>query len=137
MTDPISIAVVGAHLTGQPLNHELTDRGAVHVATSTTAPIYRLYALETDPPKPGLIRVGSDDPSAGAIEVEIWRLGAAEFGDFVDHVRAPLTIGRVVLADGNDLAGFLCEPVAARQAKDITSLGGWRSYLALAGAAPA
>ena len=132
MTDPISIAVVGAHLTGQPLNHELTDRGAVHVATSSTAPIYRLYALETDPPKPWLIRVGGEDPSAGPIEVEIWRLGAAEFGDFVDHVPAPLTIGRVVLADSTDLAGFLCEPVAARQAKDITALGGWRAYLSLA-----
>ena len=136
MTHHISIAVVGAHLTGQPLNHELTDRGAVHVATCSTAPIYRLYALETDPPKPGLIRVGADDPSAGAIEVELWRLGAAEFGDFVDHIRAPLTVGRVILADGTDVAGFLCEPAAARQAKDITALGGWRSFLALAGAAP-
>lgn len=132
MTDRTRIAVLGAHLTGQPQNHALTDRGAVHVATSSTAPIYRLYALETDPPKPGLIRVGPDDASAGPIEVEVWDIDIAAFGDFVDEVPAPLTIGRVVLADGNDVAGFLCEPIAARQAKDITALGGWRAYLAQA-----
>ena len=132
MTDPIAIAVLGAHLTGEPLNHELTELGAVHVATCSTAPIYRLYVLEAVPPKPGLIRVGADDASAGAIEVEVWQLDAAAFGAFVDHVPAPLTIGRVVLADGSDVAGFLCEPVAARQAEDITALGGWRAYLAKA-----
>lgn len=130
MSNPIRLAVVGAHLSGQPLNHELTDRGAVLIRTCSTAPIYRLYALETVPPKPGLIRVGPDDQSAGAIEVEVWQLDPAAFGDFVDHVPAPLTIGRVVLSDESEVAGFLCEPIAARRAKDITPLGGWRAHLA-------
>jgi allophanate hydrolase len=122
----ISIGVVGAHLTGQPLHHQLTTRGAVLVSTTTTAPTYRMYALATDPPKPGLVRVAE---GGGAVEVEVWALAAEHFGTFVDTVPAPLTIGRLVLADGSDVAGFLCEPIAAVGAEDITGLGGWRAYL--------
>ena len=55
----LSIAVVGAHLEGQPLHHQLTGRGATLVARTTTAPSYRMYALTTEPPKPGLVRVGA------------------------------------------------------------------------------
>jgi len=123
------IAVVGAHLSGQPLNHQLTSRGATLVTSTTTAPIYRLFALATDPPKPGLVRVGVVD-GAGAVEVEVWELDAAGFGSFVDEIPAPLGIGRVQLADGTDVAGFLCEPIALDGAPDITRFGGWRAYRA-------
>ena len=122
------IAVVGAHLAGEPLNHQLTSRGATLVAATKTAPVYRLVALPTDPPKPGLVRVGPDDDGAGAIEVEVWELDAAGFGSFVDEIPAPLGIGRVLLADGTDVAGFLCEPIALDGAPDITHHGGWRAY---------
>ena len=127
------LAVVGAHLSGQPLHHQLTSRRASLVATTTTAPVYRLYALPTDPPKPGLLRVGAVT-GAGAVEVEVWELDDAAFGSFVDAIPAPLGIGRVVLADGTDVAGFLCEPIAVDGAPDITHLGGWRAYV---GAPPA
>ena len=128
--DHIHIGVVGAHLSGQPLNHQLTDRGAALVQVTRTAAIYRLYALDTQPPKPGLVRVDPDrDPGAAPIEIEVWSLDRAAFGDFVDAVPAPLCIGRVVLADGADVAGFLCEPIALDGVRDITSSGGWRAHL--------
>ena len=123
------MAVVGAHLSGQPLNHQLTSRGATLVASTTTAPVYRLFALATDPPKPGLVRVGAVD-GAGAVELEVWELDAAGFGSFVDEIPAPLGIGRVQLADGTDVAGFLCEAIALDGAPDITAYGGWRAYRA-------
>jgi allophanate hydrolase len=126
----VLIAVVGAHLDGEPLNHQLTDRGATLVQRTETAPIYRLYALPTDPPKPGLVRVVDGDDGAGAIEVEVWDLEPAAFADFVDAIPSPLGIGRIVLDDGSDVAGFLCESFAVRHAPDITSSGGWRAYRA-------
>ena len=126
----VRLAVVGAHLSGEPLNHQLTSRGARLVATTTTAPVYRLVALATVPPKPGMIRLERGDPGAAAIEVEVWELDATGFGSFVDEVPAPLCIGRVLLVDGTDVAGFLCEPLAAEGARDITAFGGWRAFRA-------
>jgi allophanate hydrolase len=126
---PILIAVAGAHLTGGPLNHELTSRGATLVRATTTAPVYRMYALATEPPKPGLVRVADGDAAGGPIEVEVWALDAAGFGTFVDGIPAPLAIGRTLLADGSDVAGFVCEPIATEGATEITSFGGWRSFL--------
>ena len=123
------IAVVGAHLGGEPLNRELTDRGGTLVRTTRTARCYRMYALKTNPPKPGLVRVEPGDEEAGDVEVEVWALPAGGFGMFVDGVTAPMVIGRVVLADGSDVAGFLCEPIALEDAVDITGYGGWRRYL--------
>jgi len=123
------IAVVGAHLSGQPLNRQLTSRGATLVTTTRTSPVYRLYALPTEPPKPGLVRVGEVD-GAGAIEVEVWELEPAAFASFVDEIPAPLGIGRLLLEDGTDVAGFLCEAIAVEGAPDVTHLGGWRAYRA-------
>jgi allophanate hydrolase len=120
------IAVVGAHLSGEPLNHQLTDRGAVRCASTTTAPAYRLYALDTTPPKPGLVRTPT---GGGALEVEVWALDAAAFADFVTAIPAPLGVGRVELADGSEVTGFLCEPYAVEHARDITAYGGWRAYV--------
>lgn len=125
----IHLAVCGAHLEGQPLHHQLTSRGATLVSSTTTAPTYRLYALATTPPKPGLVRVPDGDAGA-AIEVEVWALDAAAFGSFVDEVPAPLAIGTVELADGTSVNGFVCEPIAVEGAADITSFGGWRAWLA-------
>ncbi len=129
----IELAVVGAHLRGQPLNHQLTDAGARLMRTTATAAEYRLYALAgTSPPKPGLVR--TDTGEGAAVEVETWALDPAAFGRFVARVPAPLCIGTVELADGSTVKGFLCEPRAVSGALDITRHGGWRAYLA-AGAA--
>jgi len=124
---PLAIAVVGAHLTGQPLNHQLTDLGAVLTQSTTTAPSYRLYALATTPPKPGLVR---DGEHGAAIELEVWSIDEAGLGAFVHAIPAPLGVGKVELADGTEVTGFLCEPHALADAPEITHLGGWRAYRA-------
>ncbi len=124
----IQLAVVGAHLSGLPLNHQLTDRGARLVWSGNTAPVYRLHALpNSTPPKPGLVRVADGGAS---IAVEVWELPVAAFGSFVAAVPSPLCIGTVVLATGESVKGFLCEPAALAGAEDITRFGGWRAYLA-------
>lgn len=123
----IDVAVVGAHLIGQPLNGQLTERGARLIRTATTAPGYSFYALAgTSPAKPGLVFDGS---GAGGIEVEIWRMPLAAFGSFVALIPAPLGIGSLRLSDGSSVKGFLCEAHAVTDATDITSFGGWRAWL--------
>ncbi|MEV6160914.1 allophanate hydrolase [Streptomyces sp. NPDC052052] len=126
LTPPARIAVVGAHLTGEPLNPQLRALGARLIRTTATAPVYRLHALRTDPPKPGLERIGE---GGAAIEAEVWELPAEGLGQLVAALPAPMALGRVELGDGESVPGFLCEPYALEGAKDITVHGGWRAYL--------
>jgi allophanate hydrolase len=121
------VAVVGAHLSGEPLNGQLLELGAHLVRACRTAPLYRLYALPgTTPPKPGLLRAVNGP--GGAIEVEVWELERAALGAFFRGVVAPLCIGTLELDDGERVPGFLCEAHATVGAEDITALGGWRAY---------
>jgi allophanate hydrolase len=124
----VLLAVVGAHLRGQPLNHQLTSRGARFVREAKTAACYRLIALpNTTPPKPGLVRVpGFAGPG---IALEVWSLGRAAFGSFVEEVPAPMVIGTVELEDGTRVKSFLCEPYATEGGEDVTKYGGWLAYL--------
>ncbi|MFG2028009.1 allophanate hydrolase [Streptomyces sp. NPDC048825] len=123
---PVRLAVLGAHLSDQPLNGQLLALGARLERTTRTAPVYRLHALTTDPPKPGLVHVGAN---GAAIEAEVWRLPAEGLGRLIAELPRPMTLGRVTLADGSDVPGFLCEPGALDDARDITEYGGWRAYL--------
>lgn len=125
----VRVAVVGAHLSGMPLNGQLTERGATLVSTADTAPHYRFFALPgTTPPKPGLLRV--DDGTGARIALEIWEMPATQYGSFVALIPAPLGIGTLALADGSSVQGFVCEALATKGAQDITHLGGWRAYIA-------
>ncbi|VTU16997.1 allophanate hydrolase [Variovorax sp. PBL-E5] len=127
------VAVVGAHLSGMPLNAQLTERGACLRAATETAPVYRLYALPgTVPPKPGLVRVAPGE--GAAIAVEVWEMPLAHYGGFVALVPSPLGIGSILLADGSSVQGFLCEAAALAGAADITPHGGWRAFIASSGA---
>jgi allophanate hydrolase len=124
--DAVLLVVVGAHLRGEPLHHQLCALGAELAAVTRTAPRYRLFALaNTSPPKPGLVR---DESAGAAIEVEVYRLSVEAFGRFVASVPPPLAIGTVFLEDGSTAMGFVCEPVGLGGACDITELGGWRHY---------
>jgi allophanate hydrolase len=125
----VAIAVAGAHLAGLPLNRELTDLGANFMEKTRTAPSYRLIALNgTTPPKPGLVHApGFEGPG---IEVELWSLTERSFGRFVAGVPAPMGIGKIRLASGAVVPGFLCEVFALEGGDDITAFGGWRAYLA-------
>ena len=132
----VLLAVAGAHLSGQPLNHQLTGRRARLLRACKTSPEYRLYALSgTVPPKPGLVYDASFQGEG--IEIEVWSLDEAAFGSFVDEVPPPLAIGTVRLDDGTSVSGFVCESHALAEATEITSYGGWRRYRdATARAAP-
>jgi allophanate hydrolase len=130
----IRLAVCGAHLSGLPLNPQLVQLGARLVRATRTAPYYQLYALPgTTPPKPGLVRVKNGGAS---IEVEVWELPADAYGRFVAAIPAPLGIGTLALENGESVQGFLCETHAVEGARNITSFGGWRSFLASPGSKP-
>lgn len=125
----VDLAVVGAHLSGEPLNWQLTGRGARLRQIAKTASGYRLFALPgTSPEKPGLVH--DDDFSGPGIDVEIWTIPENQFGGFVAAVPPPLAIGSALLASGERVRCFVCEPSALRGATEITSFGAWRSYLA-------
>ncbi|PLX36350.1 MAG: allophanate hydrolase [Hyphomicrobiales bacterium] len=124
----IPLIVVGAHLSGMPLNHELTSRNAVFLKALSTTADYAFYALPgTTPPKPGLIRV--EDGTGSAIAVEVWALPAEGFGTFVAGIPAPLGIGTVRLEDGTAEKGFLVEAEAIKGARDISGYGSWRAFM--------
>ncbi len=125
----VRVAVVGAHLSGMPLNSQLQERGAELVQTTTTSDAYRFYALaNTTPPKPGLVRVKKGE--GAAIAIEIWRMPEESYGSFVALIPSPLGIGQIETADGTMVQGFLCEHEGLHGATDITHFKGWRSYLA-------
>lgn len=123
----VPLAVCGAHLSGQPLNHQLTRAGAFRIESCATSANYKLYALRgTIPAKPGLVMA----PEGGArIGVEVWAVPESHFGAFVAAVPAPLAIGNCTLEHGRSVKSFVCEPWALANAEDITSFGGWRDYL--------
>ncbi len=126
--DRIEIAVVGAHLSGLPLNRELIELGASYSCEVETTPDYRLFALTGSiPAKPGLLRVGKG--AGSAIKAEVWALDPAGFGAFVAKIPAPLGIGTIQLSDGSPVKGFLVEAEAVKAAEDISRFGGWRAYL--------
>lgn len=118
----IKLAVVGAHLSGMPLNHQLVERGAKLVRAARTAPAYRLFALSKE--KPALLR----EPGGVSIEVEVWEMSERAFGAFVAEIPAPLGIGTLELDDGETVKGFLCETYAVIGLEDISHFGGWRAY---------
>jgi allophanate hydrolase len=126
--DDITIAVVGAHLSGMALNGELQALGGRLIEATATAPDYRLFALDTSPPKPGMLRVAAGEGSS--IKLELWALSPAAFGTFVAAIPPPLGIGTVRLADGRGVKGFVVEPAAIDGARDISSFGGWRAFMA-------
>jgi allophanate hydrolase len=125
----VAVAVVGAHLTGQPLNRQLIERNARLLRSTRTSPQYRLFALtDAVPPKPGLLR---DDSYEGrGIAVEVWSVPLQSFGTFVASVPPPLAIGTIQLESGEWVKGFICEPRALEAATEITSFGGWKAYRA-------
>jgi allophanate hydrolase len=129
--EEIAIAVVGAHLSGMALNGELKALGARLLEATATAPDYKLYALDTTPPKPGMLRVAAGTGSS--IELEVWTLSAASFGKFVAAIPPPLSIGTVRLADGRAVKGFIVEAADIAGARDISTFKGWRAFMAKAG----
>lgn len=132
----VRLAVAGAHMSGLQLNDRLIERGARLLGPAKTASLYRLYALAEDLPvaRPGVVRV---DAAGASLEVEIWELGPAGLGAITAEVPGPLAIGHVMLRDGSQVTGFVCEGYAVADATDITVHGGWRAYLDTSARTPA
>lgn len=129
--DTMLLVACGAHMSGLPLNHQLTDLGARLVRETRSAPNYRFFALESfSPPRPGMIRARD---GGVAIDVEVWAISKSNFGTFMAGIPAPLGIGTVELEDGSLAKGFICEGYAAEGAREISDLGSWRAYLAQSG----
>lgn len=124
--ESVSVIVCGAHLQGLPLNWQLTERGAQLQHSGKTSDSYRMYVIDGEIQRPGLVR----DEEGSAIEIEIWQMPATEFGSFVAGIPGPLGIGKVETSDGRWLPGFICEPYALDGAREITQLGGWKAYVA-------
>lgn len=122
------VAVCGLHMRGFPLEQQMREHEASFVGETATADKYRMLKLNTTPPKPGLIKTGT---GGGAIQVEVWSMPLDRFGAFVAHIPAPLGIGKIELADGSEVPGFICEGSATDGAEDITSTGGWRAWSGL------
>jgi allophanate hydrolase len=124
----VKVAVCGAHLSSLPLNWQLTQRGGRLLGAVQSAPEYKFYALAGGPvQRPGMVRVNE---GGAAIHMEVWELPAEHFGSFVDGIPAPLGIGKVKLADGTWVSGFVCEAVGVEGGTEITQLGNWRVWLA-------
>jgi allophanate hydrolase len=128
----MALAVVGAHLSGMPLHGQLIERYARLLASTHTAPRYRLFALPgTVPPKPGLARLAEDAPldEGHAIVLEVYALPQSAIGSFLAMIPPPLGLGSIELADGSWVKGFICEPCGIEGAQDISHFGGWRAYM--------
>jgi allophanate hydrolase len=124
----VTVAVFGAHLSGMPLNHQLTDGGGRMIAPARTAPHYQLYEIAGEPSRPGLVRVANG--VGHAVDAELWSLTNATLGALVAATQPPLCIGSVELSGGIWVKGFLCEAAATIGARDISAFGGWRQFLA-------
>ena len=126
----MEIVVCGAHMSGLPLNHQLTELGSTLSQKTQTAANYRLFALpNTTPPKPGMIR---DEENGASIEVEVWSLPKRNWGAFVEQIPSPLGIASIELEDGSLVKGFACEAWATKRAQEATELGSWRAFVAKA-----
>lgn len=125
----MKIAVCGAHMEGLALHWQLREREAKLVQRTTSAPCYRFYHLPANgriPDRPGMIRVSE---GGAAIEMEVWEIPQSTVGSFLGGIGAPLGLGKVELADGTKVTGFICEGIVAETATDITSYGSWRKWL--------
>jgi allophanate hydrolase len=123
--DETALFCIGAHMSGLPLNAQITGLGGRFVRAARTAAAYRLHALGN---RPGLVRPVGRDGRGGAITGEVWALPAAAIGPLLALVPPPLGFGTVELEDGPCL-GFLAEAQAIESAPDITVHGGWRAWL--------
>ncbi|CAF5132652.1 unnamed protein product, partial [Rotaria sp. Silwood1] len=94
-----------------------------------TAPYYKLYQLSTIPSKPGLVRTTENSNEGTSIKVEVWEMPLSSFGAFTAQIPSPLGIGKIILKDGSEIPGFVCESYAIHNAVDITQLRSWRTFV--------
>ncbi|CAF0739906.1 unnamed protein product [Didymodactylos carnosus] len=123
------VVVCGLHMRGLPLEKQMLEYKAKFIREDETAPYYKLYKLATTPAKPGLVRTIEDNNEGSSIKVEVWEMPLSSFGAFTAQIPSPLGIGKIILKDGSQAPGFVCESYAIHNAVDITPLRSWRTFL--------
>lgn len=121
----IPLVVCGLHMRGMPLEHELTDCGAVFDREVTTAPLYKLYDLSGPLHRPGMVQA---EQGGASLEAELWQIPADQFGPFASRIGAPLGFGKIKLSDGTAAEGFLCEAACVTPEQEITPYRSYRNY---------
>ncbi len=123
MADYIKLAVNGTLMRGLELNQNLLDVGAQFLSETTTAPVYRLWSIDDE--HPAMMRVRHGGVS---IVLEVWGVPAAGLIQVLQQEPPGLCIGKVKMADGEEILGVLGEPILCEGRKEITGYGGWRAY---------
>jgi gamma-glutamylcyclotransferase (GGCT)/AIG2-like uncharacterized protein YtfP len=121
----VLLAVNGTLMRGLELNGNLLAAGARFVREARTAPSYRLWSI--DDRHPAMIRVRA---GGAAIALEVWAVPAAGLATILQQEPPGLCIGKVRLADGEEVLGVVGEPALCEGMREITAYGGWRAYLA-------
>ena len=129
---PILLAVNGTLMRGLELNPNLLAVGAIFVRETKTESTYRLWSIADRHPAMMRVREGGV-----AVAVEVWAVPPAGLASILLKEPPGLSIGKVKLADGQEVLGVLGEPILCEQQKEITSFGGWREYRRLEGNIPA
>ncbi len=119
--DSVKLAVNGTLMRGLPLEKNLLDAGATFLREAATAPCYRLWSINDNNPA---------DPQAVSVAVEVWQVPAAGLASVLMKEPEGLSVGKVTLSDGEVVLGVIGEPELVRGQKEISSYGGWRSYIA-------
>jgi allophanate hydrolase len=117
-----TVVVVGAHLSGLPLNHQLVSRGGTLLRRSRTAEAYTMLRVPTGVPRPALV------PGTSSYEVEVWELPTQGLGELLALVGAPLRLGQVLLADGTSAVGFVGDSRLLEGAEEL-GVRSWREVV--------
>ncbi|HAX78007.1 MAG TPA: glutamyl-tRNA amidotransferase [Cyanobacteria bacterium UBA11372] len=123
--ETVNLAVNGTLMQGLELNINLLSVGATFVRESQTEPIYRLWSI--DDRYPAMMRVAT---GGAAIAVEVWAIPRVSLSTILLQEPAGLCIGKVRLADGEEVLGVLGEAILCEGKPEITQWGGWRNYIA-------
>ena len=126
--DSVKLAVNGTLMRGLPLEKNLLDAGAFFLREAATAPCYRLWSINDN--NPAMLRVDPADPQAVSVAVEVWQVPAAGLASVLMKEPEGLSVGKVTLSDGEVVLGVIGEPELVRGQTEISSYGGWRSYIA-------
>ena len=126
--DSVKLAVNGTLMRGLPLEKNLLDAGAIFLRDAATAPCYRLRSINAH--TPAMQRVDPAAPQAVSVAVEVWQVPAARLASVLMKEPEGLSVGKVTLSDGEVVLGVIGEPELVRGQKEISSYGGWRSYIA-------
>lgn len=124
MEGAVKLAVNGTLMRGLELNPNLLAIDAQFLRETQTEPAYRIWSISDR--HPAMLKV----KEAGvAIAVEVWAVPASGLATLLMQEPPGLCIGKVRLADGEEVLGVLGEPFLCEGQAEITQYGGWRAYI--------